>query len=144
MHDQTVTLYNYHAPTGLWYTTVLENVTLTAARSSNNTQHGTTNSDTVELSIPADGNKVVDTMQGPRQYVGPKSYAAQDTPSIYFTFWPEHDFIVSGICPLEQPVSEDDYDNGLYHEINREQDEVYMITAASFYGLIPHFEVEGR
>lgn len=140
MHDQTVTLYNYHEPTGLWYTTVFDNATLTAARSSSSTQHGTTNGDTVSISIPAAADKTA----GSRRYIGPKSYSARDAPGECFTFWPEHDFVVVGSCPLEQPVSEDDYDNGLYHEMNHEQDEVYMITSASFYGLIPHFEVEGR
>ena len=30
MHDQTITLYNYHEPSGLWYTTVFEGVQLAA------------------------------------------------------------------------------------------------------------------
>nr|DAE40500.1 MAG TPA: hypothetical protein [Caudoviricetes sp.] len=140
MHDQTVTLYNYHEPTGCWYTTVLDNVTLTAARSSSATQHGAANGDTLSISIPATADKTA----GSRRYIGPKAYSARDAPGEFFTFWPEHDFVVVGRCPLERPVSEDDYDNGLYHEMNREQDEVYMITSAAFYGLIPHFEVEGR
>ena len=28
MHDQTITLYNYHEPSGLWYTTVFEGLSL--------------------------------------------------------------------------------------------------------------------
>lgn len=144
MHDATVTLYNYHELSGMWYTTVFGNVTITAARSSSATQHGTTSGDSVEFSIPAEKDKSVVTVQGARQYVGPKVYAARDAPGECFTFRPECDFIVVGSHPLQQPVSEDDYDNGLYHRMNHEQDEVYMITSASFYGLIPHFEVEGR
>lgn len=140
MHDQTITLYNYHEPTKLWYTTVFEGVQLTATRAGNATMHGITDGDSVNIIIPAAADKTADT----RQYIGPKAYAARDAPGEYFTFWPEHDFVVVGNCPLEQPVSEDDYDNGLYHEMNHGQDEVYMITSASFYGLIPHFEVEGR
>lgn len=34
MHDQTITLYNYHEPSGLWYTTVFEGVQLAAASAS--------------------------------------------------------------------------------------------------------------
>ena len=140
MHDQTITLYNYHEPSCLWHTTVFEGVQIAAAKASNATTHGNTGGDSVSILIPAAEYKTAAS----RRYVGPKAYAAQDDPGETFTFWPEHDFIVVGDCPLEEPVSEDDYDNGLYHEINREQDEVYMITSASFYGLIPHFEVEGR
>lgn len=140
MCDQTVTLYNYHEPTKLWHTAIFRNVTLTDTRSSSASQHGTTSGDAVELLIPAAGNRTVNGLQ----YIGPKEYAARDSPDGCFTFRPEQDFVVLGDCPLEEPVSEDDYDNGLYHEMNKERDGVYLITASSFYSLIPHFEVEGR
>ena len=140
MRDQTITLYNYHEPSGLWYTTVFEGVQLAAASASSATTHGNNGGDSVSIIIPAAADKTAAS----RQYIGPKAYAARDAPGECFTFWPEHDFVVVGSCPLEQPVSEDDYDNGLYHEMNHGQDEVYIVTSASFYGLIPNFEVEGR
>ena len=53
MHDQTITLYNYHEPSGLWYTTVFEGVQLAAASASSATTHGNTDGDSVSIIIPA-------------------------------------------------------------------------------------------
>ena len=53
MHDQTITLYNYHEPSGLWYTTVFEGVQLAAASASSATTHGNNGGDSVSIIIPA-------------------------------------------------------------------------------------------
>ena len=43
-----------------------------------------------------------------------------------------------------QPISDDDYDSGLYDYLNSENDDIFMITSAEFFGAIPHFELGGR
>lgn len=144
MYKDTITLYNYHAATGHWYTAVFEGVDLTGQRASSGMQHGVTSADAVEIIIHARPDKAVETAQGVQQYLGPKVYAALADPAGYFTFCPARDFIVAGSCPLEQPAAEDDYENGLFHKLNRERDGVYQITSAAWYSLLPHFEVEAH
>lgn len=144
MNKDTITLYNYHAATGCWYTTVFSGADLTGQRSSSGTQHGVTGADAVEIIVHARPDKAVETAQGIRQYIGPKAYAALADPARYFTFCPARDFIVAGNCPLEQPASEDDCENGLFHKLNRDLDGVHLITSAAWYSLLPHFEVEAR
>ena len=43
-----------------------------------------------------------------------------------------------------EPLTDDDYDEGLYHALNAERDGIYLISSAGFYGLLPHFEIGGR
>ena len=76
MHDQTITLYNYHEPSGLWHTTVFEGVQLAAASASSATTHGNNGGDSVSIIIPAAADKTAAS----RQYIGPKAYAARDAP----------------------------------------------------------------
>ena len=135
---------------------------------------GKTNGDTVELIIPTqadksantliyrpyliltnDGDYLVDRLgvrlssQKPdtdeiRWYTGPKAYAKLDNPQEFFTFKAETDFFVVGNHFSLEPISDDDYDEGLYHEMNNAQDGVYMINSAAFFSLLPHFEIGGR
>lgn len=57
---------------------------------------------------------------------------------------PECDFIFAGAWPDTEPLTDDDYDEGLYHALNAERDGIYLISSAGFYGLLPHFEIGGR
>ena len=59
-------------------------------------------------------------------------------------FAPECDFIFAGAWPDTEPLTDDDYDEGLYHALNAERDGIYLISSAGFYGLLPHFEIGGR
>lgn len=79
-----------------------------------------------------------------KKYTGPKAYAKLADPSEYFTFRPETDFFATGNYASEAPISDDDYENGLYSAMNDAMDGVYMITSATFYSLIPHFEIGGK
>lgn len=150
MYDATVTLFNYHGKTGKWYTTVFKDVNLLETKAQTATRDsGITNDDTVEMILHTTrdktaraagaGGKTVDV-----QYIGEKAYSALDDPQGYFTFKAESDFIIVGSHAQPTPISDDDYDEGLYHEMNAEFDDVYMITFAVYYGLLPHFEIGGR
>lgn len=146
MYNDVITVFNFHEKTGAWYTTVFKNVNLlevtgeTATRDS-----GRTNNDTVELIIRSVrlSYREPDTDEV-RWYIGPKAYAKLDDPHGYFTFKAETDFFVVGNYSSEVPITDDDYDEGLYHAMNDAQDGVYMITSSAYFSLLPHFEIGGK
>lgn len=142
MHDGTITLFNFC--NGVWYPSVIDGVTIAEVTASAATENaGMTGGDTVELFIPTSGAKSVATTGGEKMYVSPKVYAACAAPNTCLTFKPLVDFILVGKWDTA-PINDDEYESGLYHSFNDEYDGVYMITSASWYGLIPHFEIGGR
>lgn len=150
MYDAVVTLFNFHEATGAWHTTVFSGVNLLETKAETATRDsGRTNGDTVELILHASREKVAQAIDADGeavsvQYVGPKAYGALEDPQGYFTFKAETDFVAVGNFAQSTPVADDDYDEGLYHAMNSEHDNVYMITASAFFGLLPHFEIGGR
>lgn len=150
MYDAIVTLFNFHEATGAWYTTVFSGVNLLEAKAESATRDsGRTNGDTVELLIHTNSEKAARAVgaggtTASVQYVGPKAYSTLEDPRGFFTFKAETDFVAVGNHAHTAPVADDDYDEGLYHAMNNEYDGVYMITAATFFGLLPHFEIGGR
>jgi hypothetical protein len=140
MFDCKVTLFNYHAKTKKWYTTVFAGVDLLAADAKQATPKGETNGSSVDLLI----NVMPDKSYEGKQYMGPKAYAATVTPADCFTFTPETDFFMEGDYSMAEPVSEDDYESGYYHEMNNVHDGVHMVVSAAYFPLIPHFEIGGR
>ena len=144
MYQSTVTIFNFHAVSGLWYPSVIHNVDLIASKSSAATAEGRNNADTVEVIVHCSADRSITTTEGLKSYTGPKKYAKCNNPTERITFTPEHDFIYDGEWPELVPISDDQYDSGLYHAMNDEYDGIYMINSAVFYGLIPHFEIGGR
>ena len=140
MFDRKVTLFNYHAATKQWYTTVFDGVDLQVVAAKSATQQGETNGSSVDLMINVEPDKSYDG----KQYMGPKAYSVTGTPADCFTFTPETDFFMEGDNSIAEPVSEDDYESGYYHEMNNAHDGVHMVVSAAFYSLIPHFEIGGR
>lgn len=143
MHDRTITLFNFHG--GKWYPSVIRGVSvLESIASASTTQAGRTNSDALELSIKASSTQGIETSVGVKAYVSPNAYAACSAPANCLTFKPECDFIYCGEWPTT-PIDDAEYEeSGLYHAMNEEYDGVYLITSATWYGLIPHFEIGGR
>lgn len=160
MHDDVVTIFNYHAKTGLWYTSVFKNVHLLEVNGETATRDSSrTNDSNIELIIPIWTNNSPCTCCSVSQnrisyrnpdtgevlrYIGPKAYANLENPHEYFTFKAETDFMVVGNYSSVLPLDDDEYDEGLYHAMNDAQDGVYMITSVVYYGLLPHFEIGGR
>ncbi len=150
MYDAVVTLFNFHEKTGAWYPTVFGGVNLLETKAETATRDsGRTNGDTVELILHTSGDRTAQAMDADGtpvrvQYVGRKEYAALENPQGYFTFKAETDFIAVGNHAQKAPLVDDEYDEGLYHAMNTEYDGVYMITAAAYFGLLPHFEIGGR
>lgn len=141
MFDCKVTLFNYHAMTNKWYTTLFDGVDLHEVDAKAATQQGEKNGSSVDLLINVKPDKSTDDG---KRYVGPKAFAAIDNPAAYFTFIPETDFFMEGDYSMDEPVCEDDYESGYYHEMNNVHDGVYMVVSAAYFPLIPHFEIGGR
>lgn len=155
MYEHTITVFNFHEKTGAWYTSVFSGVSLYDNASANATPNsGKVNASSIEAIIHVDqnqsagGSKML-SYQEPetnkaKSYAGPKAYAKLDDPDDYFTFKPETDFFVTGNHSSNEPILDEDYEDGLYNAMNDTQDGVYMIASAIFYGLLPHFEIGGR
>lgn len=142
MYDRTITVFNFHD--GMWYPSVISAVNLLDSKSRNASVNGCQNTDAVEIIIHCAPDKSIDTSAGRKSYTGPKAYAKLTKPEEFITFQPECDFIYDGEWAELSPVSDDDYDEGLYHALNEKHDGIYMITSAAFFGLLPHFEIGGR
>lgn len=150
MRSDTITVFNFHEGTGAWHTTVFSGVSLYETESANATHgNGRVNAATVEAIIDTgvDGNWPPAYRESgaatEKKYIGPKAYAKLESPDGFFTFKPERDFFVKG-DHASAPIADEDYDQGLYHHMNDELDDVHMIVSAIFYSLLPHFEIGGR
>ena len=145
MYQNTITLFNFHEATGLWYPSVFTGVDLGVNNSSRSTKDGKNNGDAVSVVIHCTADKTFTTADGTvKSYTGAKAYAKCENPTACITFKPECDFIYEGAWPDLEPLREEDYESGLYHALNDEHDGVYMISSAAYYGLLPHFEIGGR
>ena len=145
MYQNTITLFNFHEATGLWYPSVFTGVDLGVNNSSRSTKDGKNNGDAVSVIIHCTADKTFTTADGTeKSYTGAKAYAKCENPTACITFKPECDFIYGGAWPDLEPLREEDYESGLYHALNDEHDGVYMISSAAYYGLLPHFEIGGR
>ena len=139
-----ITVFNFHEKTATWYPTIITGVHVIAAKSSTHATDGMTNADSVEVQITSNVAQNVNSTEGSKSYTPPKDYAALNDPDGYITFKPECDFFITGRWDDLTPIDDDNYDEGFYHAMNHDLDGVYMISAATFYGLIPHFEIGGR
>lgn len=144
MFQNTVTVFNFHKQTGLWYLSVISGADLIASKASNRTTDGINSADIVDILINCTNAKAITTSAGVKSYTGPKEYASCADPVSRITFAPEQDFIFDGAWADLTPIDDEDYDEGLYHALNAAHDGIYMISSATFYGLLPHFEIGGR
>lgn len=144
LYCDTITVFNYHAATGCWFPSVIFGADLLTTKANSATTAGGNNADAVDIIIHCTADKRVPTGAGMKSYTGAKEYARCDNPTRHITFAPECDFIFAGAWSDTEPLTDDDYDEGLYHTLNAERDGIYLISSASFYGLLPHFEIGGR
>ena len=141
MFDRTITVFNYKKDTGKWHGTVLTHVTFAATDGAASGSRGTNNSSHVSISIRCTKNRV---LKGSIQYFHPLEYQNLDSVDEAITFTPEVDFMVLDEAMSQLDYIDDDYEDGLYHYLNMTKTNVFMITDATFYSLIPHFVVTGR
>ena len=149
MYDSTITLFNYRKAEHAWYTTVFQGVNLIEPRGNTATTQGQANADAAEIIIHANADQSATTYgedgsEAVKQYKTPKAYAALEDVAEYFTFAPEVDFIAVGNHASAEALDDDDYDEGLYQHMNDTTDGVYMVASATWFSLLPHFEIGGR
>lgn len=146
MFTDKITLFNFHERSGNWYAIPLAGVDLGAsAGSSRNASSDRTGADTVTLLVNCSKSReFVAADGGRRSYLPPKEYASCDDPENRLTFAPERDFFLAGDWDGDAVNPDEDEESGFYHRVNHERDGVYMVTSASFFPLLPHFEVGGR
>lgn len=143
MYQNTITIFNFHD--GVWYPSIVEGANLVVTEGKSSTaMSGQTNSDSVEIIIHSTAAKMIETTDGAKAYVTPKAYAKCTAPANCVTFTPEQDFIYDGAWPSTEPIPDEGYDTGLYSALNEEYDGIYMISNATYFGLLPHFEIGGR
>ena len=82
-------------------------------------------------------------------YLLPKEWKNQTEERLVQTFTFEadsqgFDFFYEGEWERLEPISNDAYDNGFYSYMNKTYDNVFVITSATKYSIIPHFEVVAK
>ncbi len=109
-------------------------------------KHGAESKDNAVLNIRyqiAGNGKIVDG----KQYFPPKEWKRQTTErlpaTVTFTSGTNFDFFMLGDYGSKEPISDDDYTDGFYNEMNRLHDYVFAITSVAEYSVIPHFEIMG-
>ena len=93
MHDKTVTLWNYHQGTGMWYPTVIGGVSFWANDAAAASSHGGNSATSFEVSIPCAPGGTVISKGGEKRIFPPKTYAVCASPDKCITFAPGVDFI---------------------------------------------------
>lgn len=136
MFSKTITLYNLHGDT--WRPTVLHNCCLITDKAARQAQTGIENADRASLYIPKASVEAAGA-----SVVSPKEYEAMNNPSGYITFNEGTDFFVRGEQDTAA-VNDEDYPSGYYDYLNRTKDDVFLITSAADYDLIPHYEISGK
>lgn len=153
MYDTTVTVFNLYRSrqlgTATWYPHVLSGCYFNADKAANIEKTGLENADSAKLHIRyrKENGKILingkdsDTIL---EYLDPKSWDAQ-TNDMYentVTFTDGEDFFIVGEYP-EDPIEDSEHRKGLYSYLNSIRDQVYKITSAGKYTVIPHFEIGG-
>lgn len=142
MFSHTLTVFCYHK--GFWYPYVISGCSLYVTTAETLTSKGFVNAGAVDINIQTSREKEIQTSQGIVRYISPKEFAGLDSPEGYMTLSPEQDFIFDGAYEDLTPVDDEDYDSGFYNELNKRRDGVYSITAAGWFGVIPHIEVGAK
>lgn len=145
MYKDTITLFNFHKATGMWYPTVIYGADIGANSASSSTKSGKNNADAVEIILHCKADKSIISASGEeKSFLDAKAYEKCENPAVHITFSPECDFIYAGEWQGGKSLLENDYEAGFYHAMNEEHDGVYMISSAEFFGLLPHFEIGGK
>lgn len=150
MYTNTITLFNrYKSPLGdVWYSKILKNVDLIVDKAAINARYGAESSDTAKLHVRYDGLNE-DLFVGGYNYYPPKMW--EDLPNddlvqaITFRSGQSFDFFIEGEYEFLTPIDDNDYKDGFYNYMNKEYDNVFVISSVSSpYKVIKHFEIMGK
>lgn len=87
-------------------------------------------------------------VQESKPYILPKEYArkpfSEASHFVTFGMGDHFDFFIEGPYSGMGPIDDDDYREGFYNYMSRCYDNVWVVTRAAKYSLIPHFEITGR
>lgn len=143
MYNDTITLFNLH--NGAWYSHIIKEVDAGITSGAGSTAlNGTTRTDSAIILIQTSSSKVINADNSLLPYVSPKAFSALENPESVITFQPQTDFILIGEYENSEPINEDDFETGFYDEMNSKYDNVFLITSAAYFDLIPHFEIGAR
>ena len=150
MYDKIITVFNKYVNQKdeiFWYPTVIKGVQLIVDKSANIEKTGLDTADTATLHVLyriSSDEKVVSD----KKYLEPKKWAKKinDTLGHTVTF-ASGDFFIEGEYG-ERMIADEDYqsrrDGGFYDYMNKNHDNVFLITNVGTYTLIPHFEIGGK
>lgn len=149
MFSDTVTVFNrYKSRLGdMWYPTVIHGVNLLIDKAAIVAKYGAESKDNAVLNIhyqTLDGHIMV----GGKPYLSPKEWDRQTNDklaeSITFTSGTDFDFFMLGEYPTTNPISDEDYLDGFYNQVNSEYDYVFAISSVGGpYTTIPTFQIMG-
>ena len=162
IYKQTVTLFNrMRLQDGevAWYPTIIDGVHLIVDKSANWDNYMGKRSDNARLHVRyvrSGDDYLVRCVSNPesgayalKKWYEPKKWKSIGQPeeSITFSFEENYfDFFIEGaFTELAGPISDDGFGRrGFYDYMNDLHDNVFSITSASVYNLIPHFEILAR
>lgn len=148
MYSDTVTVFNrYRSRLGdMWYPTVLFNVNLNIDRASIVSRYGENAKDNAVLNVKYKNIGKFKVIEG-KPYILPKEWSEQVNDAlgstVTFADGEYFDFFIEGMYP-EQPIADDDYENGFFDYISEKYDHVFAITSVSEFSVIPHLEITGK
>ena len=149
MYRDTVTLFNrYQSNTAdVWYPTILYNVNLNVDRAAIVERYGENSKDNAILNVRYSVKNDLMLIEN-KTYLPPKEWERlpNDELSRYITFdvGNNFSFFIKGEWgDGKTPISEADYD-GFYEYMNKRYDDVFSVSSASLFSVIPHFEVLGK
>ena len=151
IYRQTITLFNRIKDDSgeiYWYPTIIRGVHLVDNYSDTWNGQGGASGNTAMVHImyqTKDGKPYV----AGKPYYPPKEYRLLDEPQNAITFaygnHDDSDFFMEGEFEFDGAVSDDAHDrHGFYNYMKKAHDNVFAITGAAKFNLIPHFEVNGR
>lgn len=151
IYKQTITLFNRIKGSDgetYWYPTKLTGVHLVDNHSSTWNNQGGSNGSTAMVHIMYQIKGGAIYVAG-KPYYTPKDYRLLDEPENAITFSFGHhddsDFFIEGEFDFDGAISDDAHDrHGFYNYMKKVGYNVYSITSATKYNLIPHFEINGR
>lgn len=147
MFDATITLFNRLERDGalLWYPTVMHDVQLADSEAAVAAKYGYQRGDKALVFIHYLGTPDEPSV-GVKNYLTPRRWKKSEDPAGAFTFQcgTDFDFFMAGPWEGSDPVRDADYPGGFYGCMQDRYDQVWAVTGAEKFGVIPHFEVTGR
>lgn len=150
MYNDTITLFNRETTSDgsvIWHPTVIRNADFNADRAKISATYGERCDDLAKLHVvyATRGDALI---IGGKTYLLPKEWQALSSASkrnyLTFTSGKDFDFFWHGEWSGGEAIADSGYTDGFYEYMCLAHDDVYKISQASLYSVIPHFEILGR